>query len=506
MSYTFLRRAAIGVFATLALVPARAEAKISSVTVNTSRDYEQAKGYTYAEITIHGTVARADGSVGEYSVPAVAIYPRHGHGNRVGVVDWLNSAFYHFFPPTTESGTHQFTLLATGDYLFEKGYTYLSIQWNKAVTEIFGPAAPRDGQPHNHLVYGSIDRSADAWEILRDAARLLKDPRDYRGHGGPARVATVLSSGYSQGGALQLEMLAERLDPTRVYDGHLVQMIGLACWKRDDVPPHYGFLADCGALPTGGSHAPVIVLASETDMVAFHPTVLPFGKSAFFTRNPDNPRWRQYEMAAVSHLPEPILSVGLPNQNTADPRPIFRAAFNNLTRWARRSHPVKPPRSRHFQGSVDTSDAFIPTTDVDGHFAGGLRLPHVESIVHRHVVGAPLGRHRPLNPLGQDPFDAFKFLSGTFARFSDAEIIGRYASRDRYVKRVKCAVDLLAAKRYITLKDRNALIAAARVEPLPLPPADDDGNDVTGALVEGTRRHDGLAVALARIGVSPHLH
>ena len=116
-----------------------------------------------------------------YSVPAVMIYPKHGRGNRVGVVDWLNSAFYHFFPPTTEFGTFQFTLLATGNYLFEEGYTYISIQWNKAVTEIFGPTVPNDGQPHNHLVYGSIDRSADAWEILLDAARLLKDPRAYPG-------------------------------------------------------------------------------------------------------------------------------------------------------------------------------------------------------------------------------------------------------------------------------------------------------------------------------------
>ena len=340
--------------------------------------------------------------MGQYSVPAVVIYPRHGHGNRVGVVDWLNSAFYHFFPPTTEFGTFQFTLLSTGNYLFEQGYTYLSIQWNKAVTEIFGPAAPPDGQPHNHLVYGSIERSADAWEILRDAARLLKDPSAYPGHHGPKRVETVLSSGYSQGGALQLELLAERLDPTRVYDGHLVQMIGLTCWKREDVAPHFGFFGDCGPLPTSG-HAPVIVLASETDMVAFHPTVLGFGKSAFFTRNRTDPKWRQYEMAGISHLPEPILPVDLPNQNTADARPIFRAAFKNLTRWTHGPHRVKPPASRHFQGSVDATDAFIPTTDADGHFAGGLRLPHVESTVHGHVAGAPLGRHRPLNPLGAEP-------------------------------------------------------------------------------------------------------
>ena len=167
------------------------------------------------------------------------------------------------------------------------------------ITKIFGSTVPADGQPHNHLVYGSIDRSADAWEILLDAARLLKDPGVYPGDR-PARVATVLSSGYSQGGALQLELLAEGLDPSRVYDGHLVQMIGLTCWKREDVAPNFGFLAGCSALPTRGDHAPVIVLASETDMLAFHPTILGLGKSAFFSRNPGNPNWRQYEMAGIS--------------------------------------------------------------------------------------------------------------------------------------------------------------------------------------------------------------
>ena len=98
MANTSLKRAAICLFIMLAVVPMRAEATITSVTVNTTRQYENAAGYTYAEITIHGSVARADGSLGQYSVPAVVIYPRYGRGNRVGVVDWLNSAFYHFFP------------------------------------------------------------------------------------------------------------------------------------------------------------------------------------------------------------------------------------------------------------------------------------------------------------------------------------------------------------------------------------------------------------------------
>ncbi|HEX2280732.1 MAG TPA: alpha/beta hydrolase domain-containing protein [Thermomicrobiales bacterium] len=467
MAKISLLRFALYLCVGLTFIPRVAEATIDSVTVNSSRHYENADGYTYAEITIRGSIVRADGSVGRYSVPAVIIYPQHRRGKGVGVVDWLNSAFYHFFPPTTEFGTFQFTLLATGNYLFEEGYTYISIQWNKAVTEIFGPTAPNDRQPHNHLVYGSIDRSGDAWEILLDAARLLKDPSAYPGSDGPSQVATVLSSGYSQGAAAQLEVLAEGLDPTRVYDGHLIQMIGLACWKREDVAPHFGFFGDCKPLPTDGNHSPVILLTSESDTVIYHPTVLGFGKSAVFTRNETNPNWRQYEMAGISHLPQPILPLGLPNQNTADARPIFRAAFRNLTAWTHGKHRNKPPAARHFAGRVDATDAFIPTTDADGHFAGGVRLPHVESEVHGHVAGAPLGNHTPLNPLGLNPFHPFVFLSGTFTRFTDDQLHARYSSRQQYVARVRRAANQLAAQGYITNQDRKALIVAAEREPLP---------------------------------------
>jgi hypothetical protein len=290
-------------------------------------------------------------------------------------------------------------------------------------------------------------------------------------------VATVLSSGYSQGGALQLELLAENLDPTRVYDGHLVQMIGLTCWKREDVAPDFGSFGPCSPLPTSGNHAPVIVLASETDMLIYHPSFLGLGKSAFFTRNPDNPNWRQYEMAGISHLPEPILRLGLPNQNTADARPIFRAAFENLTRWTHGRKREKPPAARYFHGSVDATDAFIPSMDTDGHFSGGVRLPHVASTVHGRVAGAPLGRHTPINPVGLDPFHPFVFIGGTFTRFTDDELLRRYASRWQYVKRVTRAVNQLAAKRYISNQDRRALLAAAEEEPLPCHQGDDDGND-----------------------------
>ena len=91
-------KAATGALIALTLAPISVEATITSVTVDASRTMRTPRGYTYAEITVHGTVGRADGSVGVYAVPAVLIYPRHRRANRVGVVDWVNSAYYHFFP------------------------------------------------------------------------------------------------------------------------------------------------------------------------------------------------------------------------------------------------------------------------------------------------------------------------------------------------------------------------------------------------------------------------
>ena len=149
------------------------------------------------------------------------------------------------------------------------------------------------------------------------------------------------------------------------------------------------------------------------------------------------------------------------------PRPIFRAALENLTRWTSGNHRESPPPSQYFRGSVDAIDAFVPMTDVDGHFAGDVRLPHVESTMHGPVAGAPLGRHTPLNPLGLDPFNLFVFVSGTFTRFSDDELVDRYESCEQYAEQGQARRYYLAASGYITNTDRMALIAAAKRETLP---------------------------------------
>jgi hypothetical protein len=462
----------------LALIPATAEATISSVTVTAQRPYEGANNYTYAELTVNGTVARADGTVGVYSVPATIIYPSSsrntdcdnddgrsfpGGCGRLGIVDWINGAYYQRYPNNTEDGLLQFTLLATGSYIFDHGYTYLTINWNLGVLRLFGTAPPADGQYHNHLNYGSMERAEDEFEVMRDAARLLKSSY----HGGPAAVNKVIGQSYSQSAGLQIALLAYNQDPTHLYDAHLIAMSGFRCWNANDVAPSYGGYTACTApLPTSG-HTPVITLVSESDMSAF---------DGFHLRNNTNPNWRQYEMAGIAHLGKgvldftkvPFLPFTDPAQSISDAKPIFRAALRNLTLWVCRG--ITPPAATYLDGGPDPANPlnFVPVPDADGNWLGGMRLPHVSSTVNNKPAGAPLGVYVGLNLAGfpPNPLNVFMWLGGTFTRFSDADLLSRYPTRKGYVELVSRAATANVVQRYINIADANALIQRARVEPL----------------------------------------
>ena len=64
----------------------------------------------------------------------------------------------------------------------------------------------QDGLAHNRLCFGTIERGSDAWEIMRDAGRFLKNPMLTglpAGANQPMAVGAVIGTGYSQTGAGQ---------------------------------------------------------------------------------------------------------------------------------------------------------------------------------------------------------------------------------------------------------------------------------------------------------------
>jgi len=131
----------------------------------------------YVEATMKGNFTMADASAGTYSVPIVLI-KADGPGNGFGVVDVPNTVYFVFYnfemcrrPPELPAGmyTHlwcgngegglrlanQIYPLAwqsTEDYLFKQGYTYMAVQWDRAVTEHYGDGAFADGRKGWHTV------------------------------------------------------------------------------------------------------------------------------------------------------------------------------------------------------------------------------------------------------------------------------------------------------------------------------------------------------------------
>ena len=203
------------------------------------------------------------------------------------MVDYPNSVYYHVIHPLygapggipavqREEFTFQFTLATTEDYLFKEGYTYVSIQWNKVVTDLFGAKAPNDGLAHNRLCFGTIERGSDAWEIMRDAGRFLKNPMLTglpAGANQPMAVGAVIGTGYSQTGALANEFMIRGENNNgggpRPFDAFLVQFQGAVCWQRTDSGPFYGGGVACPRVPTNADRGGAVgmTIASESDML-----------------------------------------------------------------------------------------------------------------------------------------------------------------------------------------------------------------------------------------------
>lgn len=430
-----------------------ASAEVMSVTVDFSQPFDEVSAYQYVEGTMSGVVFRDDGSQGEYSVPVVLIYPEE-NANGIGVVDLPNSAPIHLMPGAGEEWVLQHTRTTTESFLFETGYTYISVQWDKAVTETFGPTPPDDGSDFNHLAYGTIERGDDAFHIMRDAASFLRDPSAFEGDSGPAPVDTVLSFGYSQTGMLINAFLARGENASGAFDGNLIGKMGLICLSFHNEPPLFSEMVACPDHPASDPSVSIMI-AAETDVIAF---------AAAFARS-DAENWRSYELAGVSHIPAPIIPGFDPNQNIANSQQVFRAAIENLGLWAAEGIPA--PASKYLDGTIAADGSFHPDLDQDGNALGGLRLPHMERVIDGQLAGAPLGTYTGLNfedPV-TDPYeDGLKFLTtiaGLFLPFSDAELAQRYPNPGAYVSRVARAAEHLEDNGYILPHDKDAYVEAA---------------------------------------------
>ncbi len=119
-------------------------AEVSRVVVKDSGPMGSFGGrrYTWVTAAMEGTVDRADGTTGRYRVPVSIMYPDRD-SNGFGLVDVVNSADYQIYTeeraPLGRRIIYYNGEVAYSDLLRRQGFTYMSVQWARMVTEVLGP-------------------------------------------------------------------------------------------------------------------------------------------------------------------------------------------------------------------------------------------------------------------------------------------------------------------------------------------------------------------------------
>jgi hypothetical protein len=418
---------------------APALADIKAVEIVSAHDIGPFRGKDYREVEAR-LLGTAPG--GAYAVPVTLAFPKHRTDfNGFAIVDVQNTYFVgnDQWPLAREPAS--LARIHLGDaFLFGNGNSYLSVLWDKTAAESLGT--------------GSIAEATDGYTILRDAATLARRPGDHLPNDAGARPVAdyVLAYGFSQTGSLLRKWYSghmNRPDGVVVFDGALIGGADGACF---DLATH-DWPACEGTLSDGGK---VLDFSTEFDV-----------EMGGYAERRDSPDYRTLEIAGVTHIPASAFDLrghGLPDQNPVDYGPALRAALVSLRDWVRGGEgPVSaiielsdaPPRD--LQG-VPVRSA---VRDADGNAKGGLRLPHMPTMLANGIsAGAPLGHYAGINWAHEK--DSFVFvMGGAFTPFAAADLGARYPNHAAYVAAVRSSADDLVAKHYLLPDDAAAYVQAA---------------------------------------------
>jgi hypothetical protein len=438
-----------------------AHAEVTRVVVKASGPMGVFKGRQYLWVTamMEGIVKREDGEMGQYRVPVVLMYPDR-QPNGLGFVDAVNvSAFHNYKEGEAPGGKRSVAYhgdLIFSDYLRREGFTYIAVQWARIVTYVLGAD------------YGVIEDGRDGYEIVKDAARFLRHPDTLEGAVPfrPSAVDHVIGFGLSSTAFFLRGMVRSgqnrAADGSLLFNGLLAGIGGSYCsiLNNDETPrpepgptnPRFYEFVPCGdPLPEDGKY---IAIQTQSDIDFLR---------AYQTRH-QTPSYRQYELAGVAHIPPDLIDlrlIGAPRQNPVSFRPVFKAMLHNLVEWI--ASGTAPPEPRYIAGDVDSAGQFHFATDADGNVMGGVRLPHMPTVLPSgERAGAPLGVYGGLDPAYLKPRNLWALLGGTFTPFSAQDLATRYPSQEVYVQLVRNAAAALLADRFILQEDYDAYLQAAK--------------------------------------------
>jgi hypothetical protein len=209
--------------------------------------------------------------------------------------------------------------------------------------------------------------------------------------------------------------------------------------------------------------------------------------------------YRLYELAGTSHIPAtlfPLKLVGIrpmemAEQNYVDTGPVLRAMIEHLREWIEGSG--EPPVNEYLQGRADrlvtplftdqswgndNQQVYIFRLGVDGNALGGIRLPHLRTVLSGgNVVGGPLGFYRGVE-CNNDPTESsfilgcqmggdaniYNIVGGTFIPYTEidpGQCSAFYDSYETYLNDVTDAVAYAVAQGWVLPEEADPIIALA---------------------------------------------
>jgi len=288
--------------------------------------------------------------------------------------------------------------------------------------------------------YGTLVHPGDAYsyDIYSQAGRAIgpNRPKTAIDPMGGLEVKRLVAAGASQSAARLRTYINGVHAIEKVFDGYLPyidfaspvpfasdrsgQRSRISCRIRDDLG------------------APVFVVNSETETVAYFPS-----------RQPDTDTFRFWEVAGTSHVSVARAAVattkGLDSPNWLSYTPVYNAALRHLHRWLTTgtAPPVMPPIE------VTSGEGVGATIQRDsrGNAVGGVRLPAfaVPSAEHRGNGKAVAGGNR------------FAFLYGYSRELTAEELAALYDDRGEFMKLYERALEQAVGAGVVLAEEAPAL-------------------------------------------------
>jgi hypothetical protein len=369
----------------------------------------------------------------------------------------------------------------THRHIIREGFAWVGVSAQKAGIDGGGISEGRHLKSVDADRYKTLSHPGDAFsfDIFSQAGRLV---RDADGHSllGPLRAERVLAAGESQSAACLITYI-NAIDPVaRVYDGFLVHGRGAAGSNMDgfrlsanadgspDLEAARAAMAKNPERIREDVRVPVLTLQSETDVA---------GMRGSLARQPDNDRFRLWEVAGAAHADTYVFSAekddgtlsaeqlaallaptthapnrssgtgfttGAPVNSGPQQHYVSQSALAHLDRWVRDGTP--PPQADRLELSGDDR------LEVDGHgiARGGVRTPWVD---------VPIAL---LSGLGQEGAATFAFVLGSTLPFSPEQLEHMYpGGRQSYVERFGKSLDDAVAKSFLLDADAEEIIQLA---------------------------------------------